>query len=74
MNAMVYDYLENAYHTLRRNRTRTVLTTLGITIGIASVTCILALSSGVTRMISGRIASHDGQLIVVRPGLQTQVH
>ena len=72
MNAMVYDYLENAYHTLRRNRTRTVLTTLGITIGIASVTCILALSSGVTRMISGQIASHDGQLIVVRPGLQTR--
>ncbi len=72
MNAMIYDYLENAYHTLRRNRARTVLTTLGITIGIASVTCILALSSGVSRMISGQIANHNGQLIVVRPGLQTR--
>lgn len=45
------DHLENAYHALQRNRSRTVLTILGIMIGIASVTCILALSTGVSRMI-----------------------
>ncbi len=69
---MIYDHIENAYQTLRRNRARSVLTTLGITIGIASVTCILALSSGVSRMIGGQIADTNGQLIVVRPGVQTR--
>ena len=69
---MLFDHIENAYETLRRNRTRSVLTTLGITIGIASVTCILALSGGVSRMIGAQIAEHSGQLIVVRPGLQSR--
>ncbi|HPQ82502.1 MAG TPA: ABC transporter permease [Candidatus Saccharimonas sp.] len=69
---MLFDHIENAYETLRRNRTRSVLTTLGITIGIASVTCILALSGGVSRMIGAQIADHSGQLIVVRPGLQSR--
>ncbi len=72
MSLLLIDHIENAYQTLRRNRTRSVLTTLGITIGIASVTCILALSGGVTRMINGQIAEHSGELIVVRPGLQTR--
>ncbi len=69
---MIIDYIDNAYQTLRRNRTRSVLTTLGITIGIASVTCILALSNGVSHMISGQIAEHNGRLIVVRPGVATK--
>lgn len=72
MSWVLFDHIEDAYHTLKRNRARSVLTTLGITIGIASVTCILALSSGVSSMINGQIAEHNGQLIVVRPGLQTR--
>lgn len=66
------DHLENAYHSLRRNRSRSVLTTLGIMIGVASVTCILALSTGVSQMIFNQIESHNGNLAVVRPGLQTR--
>ncbi len=72
MSFLLYDYVENAYHSLRRNRARSVLTTLGITIGIASVTCILALSDGVARIIGGQIATYNGQLIVVRPGIQVR--
>lgn len=72
MMSTLYDHIESAYHTLQRNRTRSILTTLGITIGIASVTCILALSSGVAHMIGGQIAGHSGRLIVVRPGLQNR--
>lgn len=67
-----FDHLENAYHSLRRNRSRTILTTLGITIGIASVTCILALSTGVSRMIFQQIEPYSGNLAVIRPGLQTR--
>lgn len=60
------DHIENAYHSLRRNRARSVLTTLGIAIGIASITCILALSSGVSRMINQQIEAYSGNLVVVR--------
>lgn len=66
------DHLESAYHALRRNRSRTVLTTLGIMIGVASVTCILALSTGVSRMIFQQIESHSDNLAVIRPGLQSR--
>ena len=72
MSLLLIDHIESAYETLRRNRARSILTTLGITIGIASVTCILALSSGVSHMISGQIADHRDQLLVVRPGLQSR--
>jgi ABC-type antimicrobial peptide transport system permease subunit len=68
---MLLDHLENAYRNLHTNRGRSLLTTLGIAIGVASVTCILALSDGVSSMINGQTASLDGRLIVVRPGLQS---
>lgn len=71
MSRMLLDHLENAYRNLHTNRGRSLLTTLGIAIGVASVTCILALSDGVSSMINGQTASLDGRLIVVRPGLQS---
>ncbi len=67
----IFNHFENGYHTLRRNRGRTILTTLGITIGIASVTCILALSDGVTRMVTDQISSLGGNLAIIRPTLKT---
>lgn len=72
MTYMWIDHIENAYRTLKRNRARTLLTVLGITIGIASVTCILAISGGVKQMIGGQVDALDGRLAVVRPGLQTR--
>lgn len=69
---MFFDHIGNAYQTLRRNRARTILTTLGIAIGIASVTCILAISAGVSQMIGGQIQQLDGRLAVIRPGIQTR--
>lgn len=67
---MMIDHIENAYNTLVHNRARTLLTVLGITIGIASVTCILAISSGVGQVIGRQVEAVDGKLAVVRPGLQ----
>lgn len=72
MSHMLIDYVEDAYHSLARNRGRSVLTTLGIAIGIASVTCILALSGGVTSMINQQVDAYSGDLAIVRPGLQTR--
>lgn len=72
MSYILFDHIENAYHSLKRNRGRSILTTLGIAIGIASVTCILALSGGVSQMIHQQVENYDGQLAIVRPGLQTR--
>lgn len=72
MRHMLIDHVENAYQSLAHNRGRSILTTLGIAIGIASVTCILALSSGVTSMIDQQVDAYSGNLSIVRPGLQTR--
>lgn len=69
---LLSEHISGAYRTLRRTRARTILTTLGIAIGVASVTCILAISDGVTRMFDRQISSYDGRLIVVRPGVQSR--
>ena len=71
MRRTLIDYTSNAYRNLSSNRGRSILTALGIAIGVASVTCILALSDGVSSMINNQIAALDGHLAVIRPGLQT---
>ena len=48
MSLLLVDYIETACNSLKSHRSRSILTTLGIAIGIASVTTILALSHGVT--------------------------
>lgn len=72
MTLMFADHVANAYNMLRRNRARTLLTVLGIAIGIASITCILSISGGVQQMIGGQVDSLDGKLAVVRPGIQSR--
>ena len=49
-----------------------MLTALGIAIGVASVTCILAISDGARGMISNQVNTYDGKLMIVRPGAQTR--
>ncbi len=55
MTLMIIDHVSGAYRTLRRSRARTLLTTLGIAIGVASVTCILSISDGVMQMINNQL-------------------
>src|SRR5690606_36179003 len=47
---------------------RSVLTSLGIAIGIASVTAVLALAEGVTRSVGNQVDEIGGNVAVVRPG------
>lgn len=72
MAFMLTDHIANAYQALRRNRARTLLTVLGIAIGIASITCILVISGGVQQMIGKQVGDIDGHLAVIRPGQQTR--
>jgi putative ABC transport system permease protein len=70
MRLFLIEHVQNAVHSLRSTKMRTLLTTLGVTIGIASITTILALSSGITQIVSRQIESLGGNVAVVRPGVQ----
>ncbi|MDB5183354.1 MAG: putative Efflux transporter, permease protein [Candidatus Saccharibacteria bacterium] len=68
MRLLITNHLANAYESLRANRLRTGLTVLGVTIGIASITVVLSLSAGATKIIGDQVAQAGGAIAVVRPG------
>lgn len=63
--------LSNHYHlakaSLKRHRTRSFLTYLGVSVGIASITLIFALIGSIQRLISLESSSIRDSLIIVRP-------
>ena len=83
MRFLFLNHIQNAYQSLRSSRVRSALTMLGVAIGVASITTILALSSGASNIISNQIDSLGGNIAVIRPGVindsitsitQTQAH
>ncbi len=70
MRLFIVEHLQNAYHSLKLTKTRTLLTTLGVTIGVASVIIILSLSGGITQIISGQVNALGNNIAVIRPGSQ----
>lgn len=68
MHFLLFEHIQNAYHSLKSTRVRTFLTVLGVAIGVASITTILALSSGVSKVVSKQIDAVSGNLAVIRPG------
>lgn len=67
MRLLIIDHISSSIHSLRRTRMRTLLTTLGVAIGVASMTTILALSGGITGVISHQIDALGGNIAVVQP-------
>lgn len=72
MRFLLLNHLQNARESLRSNRARSFLTMLGITIGVASITTILALSAGASRVVSDQVEALGGTVAVVRPGNTSQ--
>ena len=56
---------------LMRNRMRTVLTMLGMIIGVAAVICIAAIGTGAQEAIEDSIAASGANMLVVRAGNRT---
>lgn len=71
MRLFIIEHTQNAIHSLRSTKMRTLLTTLGVTIGVASITTILSLSSGITQVVSKQVDALGGNIAVVRPGAPT---
>lgn len=69
---VVFHHIENARQSLRTNRMRSFLTTLGVTIGVASITAILSLGSGAGSLIQTQVDALGGGIAVIRPQSNTQ--
>jgi putative ABC transport system permease protein len=65
---MIGNALLLALRELRRNVMRSILTMLGIIIGVAAVIILVTLGGGATRRVTEQIASLGSNLLMVSPG------
>jgi putative ABC transport system permease protein len=64
------DSLTVGLRALSVNRTRSVLTVLGIIIGVAAVVCMVSVGSGAREEVSERIRTLGANLLLIKPGTQ----
>jgi putative ABC transport system permease protein len=64
--------LRMALRALRRNAMRSILTALGIIIGVAAVIAMVSIGNGAKAQVQAAIASLGDNLILVGPGNQSQ--
>ena len=67
MALLLRTHYELAKSSLKRNRTRSFLTCLGISIGVASIILILSLMGSIKNLVSSQVSKIGESLIVVRP-------
>ena len=65
---MLWNTLLLALRAIRRNLLRSILTILGVVIGVAAVITMVTLGNGATRSVSDQIASMGSNLLMARPG------
>src|SRR5262245_39124322 len=64
----IYRTLKTAINALRRNVMRSVLTTLGIVIGVAAVIAMMEIGQGSSSAVQATIASMGANNLLVMPG------
>lgn len=69
---LVMNHIQNARQSIKSNKLRSFLTMAGITIGVASITTILALSTGANQIVSSQVDALGGNIAVVRPGAESK--
>ncbi len=67
-----YNYIIIAYKALIRNKTRAILTMLGIIIGISSVIAVMTLGEASTNDVREEIASTGTNMIIISPKAETR--
>ncbi|WP_392507123.1 ABC transporter permease [Naumannella halotolerans] len=65
------EIFRTAFDAVRANRLRSVLTMLGIVIGIASVILTVGLGQGAQEEVEDQISSLGSNLLIVAPGSTT---
>lgn len=71
MSLLIFEHYRTARESLRRTRSRTFLTILGISIGVGSITAILALGGGLTNIITQQVSEVGDSIAIVRPQVKT---
>ncbi len=64
--------LQTSLTGLRVNRTRSLLTILGIIIGVTAIVLVVALGQGAQALILSEIEGIGGNIVVIRPGRQPE--
>jgi len=67
MSLLLVTHYQLAKTSLRQNRTRSFLTCLGISIGIASIILILSFTGSIKNLVADQIKNVGADLIVIRP-------
>lgn len=67
MSLLLRTHYRLARNSIRRNRTRSFLTCLGIAIGVAAIIIILSLMGSVRHIVKEQVANAGEDLLVVRP-------
>lgn len=67
-----FEAAKMALRALRRNIFRTILTLLGIVIGVGSVVAMMAVGEGATQDVLARINAMGSNQLVIRPGMPNQ--
>ncbi len=67
MPLLIRTHFKLAKTAIRENRTRSLLTCIGIAIGVASIILILSLMGSISNLVKNEVNSIGSDLIVVRP-------
>jgi len=68
----IIDLISSALRSINRNRTRSLLTMLGIIIGVGSVIGMMAIGKGSEESIKGELGKLGTNMIIIRPGADQQ--
>ncbi|WP_395689067.1 ABC transporter permease [Aestuariivirga sp.] len=68
---MLWETVKLAMSSIRRNALRSVLTLLGIVIGVAAVIAMVTLGSGASDKVRENLAKLGSNMLIVRPGQST---
>lgn len=66
------DLISSALRSINRNRTRSLLTMLGIIIGVGSVIGMMAIGKGSEESIKGELGKLGTNMIIIKPGADQQ--
>ena len=63
--SQLYEYIKMAFFNILSNKVRSLLTMLGIIIGISSVILIMSLGNGAKNMITGQLNNIGGGQVAI---------
>ena len=68
---MLWEAIKLATSSIRRNVLRSVLTLLGIVIGVAAVIAMVTIGSGASQKVQENLAKLGSNMLIARPGQST---